>query len=213
MAVMERVARHREEGTLPPVPWRPSKALSCAALLFAFAVGCGADQEGETASDEQQVRAVVARYAIATRKHDYQTICDTLLARVLVRRVEDLGLPCESALQRGFADVRDPRLEIRDVSVGAGRALVSVHSTAQGEQPADVAVQLVQENGEWRIAALAEPQGSGTTPGATAAPASTATPSSGATPSSAAPSATTVPTPDHDDRDDAARAKTTTNPR
>jgi hypothetical protein len=166
---------------------------SCAALLAA--AGCGADQEGP--SQEQQVRAVVARYAIATRNRDYQTICDSLLARSLVKRVEDLGLPCESALQRGLADVRDPRLTIRDVSIGPGRALVSVHSTAQGEAPADVAIQLVKENDEWRIASLAEPQAaSSATPGSTSAPGSTAAPASTATPgTSATPSATAAPTP------------------
>jgi hypothetical protein len=182
--------------------------LSWAALMGVAATGCGADQEGgPKTSADQQVRAVVARYAIATRKRDYQTICDTLLARALVRRVEDLGLPCESALQRGFAGVRDPRLEIRQVSIGGGRALVSVHSTAQGEQPADVAIQLIVENGEWRIVALAEPQASGATPGSAAVPGSTATPGSSATPSSGAPATVTVPTPDHDDRDAAAEAK------
>jgi hypothetical protein len=184
---------------------RPTLVACCCAALLAVA-GCGADTEGP--SQEQQVRAVVARYAIATRNHDYQTMCDRLLARSLVKRVEDLGLPCESALQRGLADVRDPRLTIRDVSIGPGRALVSVHSTAAGEAPADVAIQLVKEDDEWRIASLAQPEGASSgAPGATAAPASGTAPGSSAT-----PSATTVPTPDHDDRDDAARARTNKQP-
>jgi hypothetical protein len=181
------------EGTLPPVPRRPSLALCCAALLAVAAAGCGADQEGP--SQDEQVRAVVARYGVATRTRDYQTICDRLLARALVKRVEDLGLPCESALQRGLADVRDPRLQIRDVSIGSGRALVSVHSTAQGEAPADVAIQLVLENGEWRIASLAEPQASSASaPASTSAPASSAAPASVATPSSTATPTTTTST-------------------
>jgi hypothetical protein len=154
-----------------------------AALLgvLVVAAGCGADTEGAT--DDQQVRAVVARFGIASRAKDYQTICDRLLSETLVRRVEAVGLPCESALQRGLADVRDPRLEIREVSLSGPRALVSVHSTAAGEPPSDDAIQLVREDGEWRIASLAQPA-SGTTPGSTAAPATT-----------------TVPTPDHDDRE------------
>lgn len=149
---------------------RPILAACCGAALL-VAAGCGADTEGP--SQEEQVRAVVARYAIATRDRDYQTMCDRLLARALVKRVEDLGLPCESALQRGLADVRDPRLTIRDVSIGPGRALVSVHSTAAGEPPADVAIELVKEDDEWRIASLAQPEASSTVPGSSTAPGST----------------------------------------
>jgi hypothetical protein len=119
---------------------------------------------------------VVARFAIATRAKDYQTICDQLLADTLVHTVESIGLPCESALQKGLADVRDPRVEIRQVAIGSGRALVSVHSTADGQPASDDAVQLVKQDGQWRIAALAEPQGAQTTatPAATA-PATTPT--------------------------------------
>ena len=147
--------------------------------------GCGADREGPAApaSATQQVRAVVARFGVASRAKDYQTICDQLLSQSLVRSVEAVGLPCESALQRGLGDVRDPRLEVRQVTVQGGRALVSVHSTAIGQAPSDDALQLVRENGSWRIASLSEPSASTATPASTAAPATTS-----------------VPTPDHGDR-------------
>jgi hypothetical protein len=147
-------------------------ALLATALVIA---GCGADSEdgGSGTSADQQVRAVVARFGVATRAKDYQTICDQLLADNLVHAVEAIGLPCESALQKGLSDVRDPRLEIRQVSIAGSRALVSVHSTADGQPPSDDAVQLVKENGEWKIASLAEPAGGAAS---SAAPASTATP-------------------------------------
>jgi hypothetical protein len=163
-----------------PVPRRfAPRVLRAAALLSAVAAlagGCGADEEsggsgGSGLPDDQQVRAIVARFGIATRARDYQTICDQLLADTLVHTVESIGLPCESALQKGLADVRDPRLEIRQVSIGGGRALVSVHSTAMGQAASDDAVQLVKQDGEWRIASLAEPEGGATS----ATPAQTAT--------------------------------------
>jgi hypothetical protein len=146
--------------------------------LVAVAVaGCGADEEGGGAGlpDDQQVRAVVARFGVATRSKDYQTICDRLLADELVKSVESIGLPCESALQKGLADVKDPRLEIRQVSLSGSRALASVHSTAEGQPESDDAVQLVKQHGEWRIASLAEPTGgaSSSAPATTAAPGST----------------------------------------
>jgi hypothetical protein len=164
---------------------RISIALLAAALAPA---GCGADREGPAPSSaDQQVRAVVARFGVASRDKDYQTICDQLLSRALVQTIEDIGLPCESALQRGLGDVRDPRLEIRGVSVQGDRALVSVHSSAVGQAASDDAVQLVRENGQWHIASLAEPAaGSSATPASTAAPGSTAAPASSAAPASTA---------------------------
>jgi hypothetical protein len=162
MTIVERIARHPLEGTLPAVPRRTTFALVAAlALLLA---GCGADSEngddgggGGGAPADQQVRAVVARFGAATRTKDYQEICDNLLAQDLVDKIEAIGLPCESALQRGLGDVRDPTLSINEVSIAGTRALVSIHTTATGQQPSDDALQVVRENGEWKIASLAAP--------------------------------------------------------
>jgi hypothetical protein len=159
-----------------PVP-ATCRLIATAVLAITPAVtaaGCGPDREGPT--PEQQVRAVVARFGLASRQKDYQTICDDLLADALVQRVEAIGLPCETALQRGLADVRDPRLVIRQVSMRGARALVRVHSTAAGQPPSDDAIELVRENGAWRIASLAAPGGSSATaPASTTAPPATTT--------------------------------------
>ena len=136
------------------------------------------------------MRTVVERFAAASASKDYQTICNDLLSRALVARVEEVGLRCETALQRGLGEVQAPKLEIRQVRVNGGRALVSVHSTAQGQAPSDDALQLVKEHDQWRIAALAAPQAGGTSTTTTAA------------------ATTSVPTPDHGDRE----RRTTTTP-
>jgi hypothetical protein len=144
----------------------------------AAAAGCGADTEGGgSGGDDTAVRAVVARFGVATRDHDYQTICDDLLADNLVSNIETIGLPCESALQKGLGDVHNATLRITDVSIAGSRALVSVHTTADGQPPSDDALQLIKESGRWKIASLASPQGqSGSAPATTAAPSSTAPP-------------------------------------
>jgi hypothetical protein len=143
------------------VPRRWISAAPIAALALALAVaGCGADEEGGGGGGlpaEQQVRAVVARFGVATRAKDYQEICDNLLSEDLVNKIEAIGLPCESAVQRGLGGVRDPTLEINEVSISGSRALVSIHTTATGEAPSDDALQVVREDGEWKIASLAAP--------------------------------------------------------
>jgi hypothetical protein len=143
------------------VPRRTTFA-SLAALLALAVAGCGADEEGGGGGGggvpaDQQVRAVVARFGAATRTKDYQEICDNLLSQDLVDKIEAIGLPCESALQRGLGDVRDPTLAINEVSISGSRALVSIHTTATGQQPSDDALQVVRESGEWKIASLAAP--------------------------------------------------------
>jgi hypothetical protein len=159
-------------------------AVACAAA----GVGCGSDSERATKTSETEARGVVERFGTATARRDYQTICDELLADNLVKKVEDLGLPCEIAFEKGVGGVRNPRIEVRQVKVQGNRALVSVRSTAAGETPSDDAVQLVREGDEWRIASLVSPSGQGKRTSTTAA-------------------TTSVPTPDHDDRDAAAERK------
>ncbi|HEX5922654.1 MAG TPA: hypothetical protein VFY45_02405 [Baekduia sp.] len=143
------------------MPRRPIFAVPIAMLVLALAVaGCGADEEGGGGGGvpaEQQVRAVVARFGVATRAKDYQQICDRLLSKDLVDKIEAIGLPCESAVQRGLGGVRNPTLEINEVSISGSRALVSIHTTATGEAPSDDALQVVREDGEWKIASLAAP--------------------------------------------------------
>jgi hypothetical protein len=170
----------------------PRVLLALAAACAAALAACGADEEGAK-SDQQQARTVVERFGTATAKRDYRTICDELLADSLVKKVENIGLPCELAFEKGVGGVRDPKLEVREVKVQGARALVSVRSTARGEAPSDDAVELVRQDDEWRIASLVSPRGQGTT---------TAT-----TPTTTTPATTTVPTPDHDDRDAAAERK------
>ncbi|HWH95640.1 MAG TPA: hypothetical protein VNT03_17405 [Baekduia sp.] len=140
----------------------PRRRMSLAAVVAVACAlaGCGADEEGAVEggpSAEQQVRTVVAKFGIATRAKDYQEICDRLLADALVQKIEGVGLPCEVALQRGLGDVKDPTLEIDEVSISRGRALVSIHTTAAGQAPSDDALQLVLEGREWKIASLAAP--------------------------------------------------------
>ena len=176
MPILERIARHRLEVTLPPVPRLAALALVSVSLLVV--AGCGADTEdGGGADATTEVRATVAKFGVATRTHDWQTICDDLLSKALVTKIVDVGLPCETAIEKGLGDVKNPTLQITDVSLAGARALVSIHTTAAGQEASDDALQLVKEEGEWRIASLAAPEGGESTaaPGTTAVPGSTST--------------------------------------
>lgn len=155
---------------------RPTILLLLAAICLTAGTGCGADTEGGGGPDANtQVRAVVARFGVATRERDYQQICDDLLSGTLVTKIEAIGLPCESALARGLGEVKDPTLTINEVSISGGRALVSIHTTAVGQEASDDALQLVRESGRWKIASLAEPEGTQTQTTTATTPTTTAT--------------------------------------
>src|SRR3712207_3254226 len=90
---------------LRPVATRPALLAVCAALAVA---GCG----DSGPSDEEQIRAALDRFARATAERDYATLCDRVLAPELVGTLEQIGLPCEMALEKAFEDVREPRISV-----------------------------------------------------------------------------------------------------
>jgi hypothetical protein len=107
---------------------------------------------------EKEVRSALDRYATATREKDYQTLCDSLFAKNIVDGLRSAALPCEVALRNStFETLRNPTLTVLGIEVSGDQALASTRSTATGEQPAVATIKLIKQDGNWRIASLAEP--------------------------------------------------------
>lgn len=117
-------------------------------LLVVAAAGCGNDQAAA-------VRSTLTRFAQATARQDYRTLCRQVLAPSLIRNVEQIGLPCEIALSRALGSVHQPRLVVRSVNVHGDRATARVHTTAANQQPLDGTVGLQRLGGQWRVSSLA----------------------------------------------------------
>jgi hypothetical protein len=128
-----------------------ARARTVAAIALVTAVaGCG--DQGPTA--EEQVRSTVAEFGRATAAKDYQALCDRILAPSLIEDVKSVGLPCEVALRQGLGEVREPRLTIGRVRVDGNRASVEIRTSAAGQEPSRDTLQLVNENGTWKISSL-----------------------------------------------------------
>jgi hypothetical protein len=115
--------------------------------------GCGGE---EPVTDE--VRGAVEDFGRASADKDYQRLCDEILAPQLIESVERVGLPCEQALRQGLGDVRAPKVEVRSVVVNRDKALVQVRSSAAGQQPSQDTLEVVRQDGRWRISSLARAQ-------------------------------------------------------
>jgi hypothetical protein len=131
---------------LRPVATRPLLLVVAACVL----AGCG--ESGPT--DEQRIRTALAEFGRATAERDYRALCDRILAPELIETVEQVGLTCELALQKGFEDVEDPRLTVGAIEVDGDRATAEVRSSAKGESPSQDTVELVKVGEGWRIASL-----------------------------------------------------------
>ena len=125
---------------------RPAVALllACAAV-----VACGGGP-----SEEQRVRETVDAFSKATAAKDYDKLCKQLLAPKLLEQVRQAGLPCEVALSKSLAGVKDPKLSIGAVSVKGDSATADVRTSATGEQPSRDTLKLTKVGGRWRIASL-----------------------------------------------------------
>ena len=119
-------------------------------LILCVLAGCG----DSGPSDEQRIRATLSSFERAAAGHDYAALCDGILAPKLIDAVEQIGLPCETALQKGFEDLRDPRLSVGAVTVDGDHATAQVRSSAAGQSPSEDTVDLVRVGEGWRIASL-----------------------------------------------------------
>jgi hypothetical protein len=136
---------------LRPVATRPVLLVLAACAL----VGCG--ESGP--SDEEQIRSTLAAFQRATADRDYGALCDRILAPELIETVKQIGLPCAVALEKGFEDVRDPRLTVGSITVADDSATAQVRSSAAGQTPSEDTVELVRVGDGWRIASLGEGAG------------------------------------------------------
>ena len=131
---------------LRPVATRPLLLV----LAMCALAGCG----DSGPSDEQQIRSTLAEFGRATGARDYKALCDRVFAPELIETVKQIGLPCELALQKGFEDVKNPRLTVGAITVREDRATAEVRSSAEGQPPSQDTLELQRVESGWRITSL-----------------------------------------------------------
>jgi hypothetical protein len=128
----------------------PAVRAPVALLAVAVALaGCGGGP-----SDEQLVAQTVTSFGRATAAKDYTKLCTRILSPTLVDKVEQIGLPCEQALQKALGSVQDPRLTIGQIRVRGDSATADVRTSAANQSPSRDTLELQKVKGSWRIASL-----------------------------------------------------------
>lgn len=127
------------------------------ALLVASALsGCAGDDEDAAPKAAEgapkEVAEAIDRLERATRSRDFAAICDDLFAAAT--RVRAGGEDCVGLLRSTAGDVREPAIRVLSVRIEGERADVRVRSQAVGQGPVEETIELVREDGEYRIAAL-----------------------------------------------------------
>ncbi len=124
-----------------------------ACLLLASALvapGCGEDE----ATPAEQARSTAEAFGKAVAAKDYAALCDRLFGREILDSLQNINLPCRTAMERAFGGLREPKLTIGKVRVSGERASVEVRSAAAGQAPSQDVLQLAREDGKWRISQL-----------------------------------------------------------
>ena len=134
-----------------------SAIASLVGMLLAGIVltGClGSDEAPDRISGApKEVASVVARLEVATRRREFNVLCDELFTRSARSRAG--GKDCVALLRETAKDVRRASIRLLDVKIQGNRAIARVRTTAQGQTAVEETIDLVRERGHYRISALA----------------------------------------------------------
>jgi hypothetical protein len=120
-----------------------------------LAAGCGGGTGGAPKPIQgppKEVAGVIQKLQSATRTHDFQTICNDLLAAATRRQAG--GADCPAVLGERATGVRRPRIVVQSIEVSGNTALARVRTTATGQAATGDVIRLVREGGRFRISSL-----------------------------------------------------------
>ena len=131
----------------PPI----AAALLTAALL---PIACGGDDDEpqRPPGRVQEVSNTIRAFEQATAKKDYDRICEEIFSEAV--REQAGGKGCPKLLEQTSADVRSPRIRVLEIEIEGNRAKARVRTRSSGQEPVEETLELVREDGRYRVAAL-----------------------------------------------------------
>ena len=108
-----------------------------ALLVAALAVaGCGGSADSDTGFEgaERDVARVIEDLEEAGQEDEPRRICEALLARALVQRIEDSGAECVEAIDKALGQTDSFALTVESVRVSGTTARARVETGTDEEQ-------------------------------------------------------------------------------
>ncbi len=127
-------------------------ALVLAGVLLLGGSGDSRDEPRPITGPGKQVADVVSRLELATRRRQFEVVCDQLFTRAARARAG--GGNCVRLLHSTARDVRRPRIRLLSVRIAGNRAQARVRTLAEGQTAVEETIDLLREGGSYRITAL-----------------------------------------------------------
>ena len=131
------------------MPWLPL------ALVAALVLG-GCTQQPTASNDfkgpEKAVAQVVLDLSEDARRGRTAHVCGELLSEALQKKVAG-DSSCDDEVKKAFEDADAALIEVDDVTITGDEATAEVHSDDRGKEVRRT-FQLVNEDGDWRIASF-----------------------------------------------------------
>jgi hypothetical protein len=125
--------------------------LAICCLLAASAAGCGTKTSaGNFRGEQAAVAKVVDDLSNASSRHDTSTICDSLLAADVAKRLGN----CKTVIGHQLDNVDNFDVTVQSVAINGSRAQARVKSTANGKSELDTLNLVKGRDGRWRIQSL-----------------------------------------------------------
>lgn len=141
----ERVHRRRRTVALAALA-----VAAVAAIAVIVAKLSGSTSTPPVSGAPKDVVATVMQFETALANRDWATICNALYTKEA--RAAAGGGNCPTTLAQSAGALREPRVKIVSVVVRGQAATVTVAASVNGKPPVTDAIQLVREDGKFRIA-------------------------------------------------------------
>ena len=126
-------------------------ALVCALLL----VSCGTNgRRKQVTGPAKQVGETVSALQRDLLTRNWADVCNVIFSSQ-ARAQAGGAAGCQDFVAHGATGLRGERIRIRKIEVQAPNATADVLTSAEGQAPVAETIELVLENGRWRVSALA----------------------------------------------------------
>jgi hypothetical protein len=126
-------------------------AVICAALLVACGTSTSRKQQARQPAQKVADAITALQRDLGTR--NYRDLCEQVFSSEA--RQQAGGVSCPQIVARESTGIRSPLIDVKGIDVNGHSATAKVVTSAVGQAAMPETIDLVWENGAWRVSALA----------------------------------------------------------